>query len=43
MMSTLDHSVQELGDGETILLDSGEITFKLDSFEHRHLAIIVYR
>lgn len=33
-MSALDRSVQELGDGETLLLDSGEAIFKLDSFEN---------
>ncbi len=32
-MSALDRSVQELGDGETVSLDSGETIFKLDSFE----------
>jgi predicted GH43/DUF377 family glycosyl hydrolase len=34
MMSALDRSVQKLGDGETVLLDSGETVFKLDSFEN---------
>jgi predicted GH43/DUF377 family glycosyl hydrolase len=34
MMSALDRSVQKLGDGETILLDSGKTIFKLDSFQN---------
>ncbi len=34
MMSALDRSVQELGDGTVILLDSGETVFKLDSHEN---------
>ena len=33
-MSALDRSVQKLGDGEIVLLDSGETIFKLDSFEN---------
>lgn len=33
-MSTLDHSVQELGAGTVVSLDSGETVFKLDSFEN---------
>ena len=33
-MSALDRSVQKLGDGETVLLDSGETIFKLDSLEN---------
>jgi len=33
-MSALDRSVQELGDGSVVLLDSGEALFKLDSFEN---------
>jgi predicted GH43/DUF377 family glycosyl hydrolase len=32
-MSALDGGVQKLGDGETVLLDSGETIFKLDSCE----------
>ncbi len=34
MRSILDRSVQELGDGTVVLLDSGETVFKLDSFEN---------
>ena len=33
-MSALDRSVQELGDGTVVLLDSGETVFMLDSFEN---------
>ncbi len=33
-MSALDHSVQKLGAGTVVLLDSGETIFKLDSFEN---------
>ena len=33
MGTTLVRSVQELGDGTTVLLDSGETVFKLDSYE----------
>jgi len=33
MGTPLDGSVQELGDGTVVLLDSGETVFKLDSFE----------
>ena len=34
MTSILDRSVQKLGDGEVLPLDSGETIFKLDSFEN---------
>jgi len=34
MGTTLDRSVQEIGDGSVVLLDSGETIFKLDSFEN---------
>lgn len=34
MMSALDHSVQKLGAGTVVLLDSGETIFKLDSFKN---------
>ncbi len=33
MRTILDRSVQELGDGTVVLLDSGETVFKLDSFK----------
>ena len=33
MRTILDRSVQKLGDGTVVLLDSGETVFKLDSFE----------
>ena len=33
MRTILDRSVQELGDGTVVLLDSGETVFKLDSFQ----------
>ena len=33
MMATLDHSVQELGVGTVVSLNSGETVFRLDSFE----------
>ena len=33
MRSVLDRSVQELGEGRVVLLDSGETVFKLDSIE----------
>ena len=32
-MSALDRTVQELGNGAVVLLDSGDTVFKLDSFE----------
>jgi len=34
MTPALDRTVQKLGDGKVILLDSGESAFKLDSFEN---------
>ena len=34
MTSALDRTVQKLGDGTVVLLDSGENAFKLDSFEY---------
>jgi len=34
MRSILDGSVQEIGDGTVVLLDSGETVFKLDSFQN---------
>lgn len=33
MISALDRTIQELGNGTVVLLDSGETVFKLDSFE----------
>jgi len=32
MNSAMDDTVQKLGDGEIILLDSGDTIFKMDSF-----------